>query len=440
MKDNNIFIKERHPELFTKGFTLLALMIASLLCAFAPFLASGLQNNKKEFYLIGGLLFVIFTVLFVRLIYKEFYSSNLLILSSNGFIDNKNVGPNIEIEWTNVSSVKLLGNDEMPYLGISLDNCDIVMAKMKKHVADEMRDNIDDNLPHILIAQNEVYTPVNELKDTFVRFIKESRILNREANQKPKNNPFTTDDVLRAFGKLPPEDNSVEQKSADCETDATNAESTKPEIVKNLPVNEVPTEKIIDINIHNDIEPTADSENTVNLDLPDSFCEFTQNNIDNSSEIPEDVIPTSSNEDDFKNALDTTNISDEINEFLAHAKFSKIDELNKMLNEKDVPYSAVRDDKSDVSGKEDKKEIIEDITNTESKDENTDVEQEPQEASDNYGITSFNYNNDFSIDFPAELYDENEIKVSNDDITFETLIQQTKEFDSNDISNENQDL
>ena len=468
MKEKSIFIKEKHPDLFTKGFTLLGLMIASLICAFAPLLVAGFKNNKSDFYIVGGLLFFVFLALFVRLILKEFHPSNRLILKANGFYDKKSVGADIVIAWTNVASVKLLGDEDMPYLGITLDNSDIVMAKMKKQAADEMRDNIDDNLPHILIAQNEVYTPLNELKETFLKYIREARVLDRDVLQKQKNNPFSSDDVLRAFGQLPPEDKNEDENPIveaeehtdkkvntivyDTVSDSHDSEDQEESADKS------DTEENIEIGIHTD-----ENQNS-SIDFPDSFYEIlsSQENIDDETvednavednavkPLPEDnnvaeaddtidTDPQPINEKTVSNEEYSADLSEEINEFLSNIKFSKITEINNILNNPDVPYSLSREENRDDKKTE---------ADSNEPEQNIDVSQESIEQEvesiqidsieQNSGITSLNDEIDVCIEFPADEFEED--ITSNDDITFENLFLETKIFDDKDSadSDENQ--
>ncbi len=203
--ENIIEIKGVSKNWLAKGVLTLALMLVSLYVALLPFVSLFAKQNALIFYIIGGVAFVAFTAYFVYLLYTECTPKNALILSARGFIDVNNIGQNVEIEWTNVTAVKILGKSNMPYLGITLDNVDIILNKIPKRNADEIRDNINQNLPTILIPQSTVRTPIRELKETFVKFAREARVLGKDAPKKQKNNPFTTDDVLRAFGKLPKE-------------------------------------------------------------------------------------------------------------------------------------------------------------------------------------------------------------------------------------------
>ena len=448
MNENNIFIKEKHPDLFTKGFTLLGLMLASLFCAFAPLLINSLKNNKKDFFIVGGLLFFVFLALFVRLILKEFHPSNLLILKSGGFVDNKNVGQDILIPWTNVASVKLMGDQEMPYLGITLDNSDIVMAKMKKRAVDEMRDNIDDNLPHILIAQNEIYTPLSELKDTFIKFIREARVLDRETPQKAKNNPFSTDDVLRAFGKLPAdtteEDESKDENAANVNTEQIDKklDTIISDVV--LDKKETEVEEHLDIELHTD-----DKKNTTVFDFPDSFYAIfsgNENAEDITEEIAEDNETLTVQEDTCTETNDATvakideqsvnteeyssDLSEEINEFLSNVKFSKITEINKILNDPDAGYSASNEETvQSTEPNSTSTEIVQDVSNDSTTTEHDNI---PTNESSTHGVddgvTKLNVEKDVHIEFPADDFIES--KTSSDDITFENLFLETKLFDN----------
>ncbi len=434
MKENSIFIKEKRKDLFTRGFIVLALMIVSLLCAFAPILMSGINDGAAAFYIIGGLLFTAFLSMFVYLLYKEFHPNILLILGSRGFVDKKNVGDGIEIEWTNVASVKLLGNKEMPYLGITLENSDIVMAKMKKREAEEMRDNIDESLPHILIAQNEVYIPISELKDTFARLVRESRILNSDNTaQKTKHNPFTTDDVLRAFGKLPSNSETHEEYDDYMDVQSDEHDNTDQHIISDMITYTSVEQSSFSAQIELDDTPNS----------PDSDIDIAvASNPSDSADITSD-IETDADEDaavpllSYKPENDDASfdeLSAEINEFFSRAKFSKISELGKILNENDVPYSISKEKPKAENGNEsiqntDSHNLTseETLDHTEESDTNITDSALSQSTVDNNDSVS--YINDFNIVFPDNLFNDNDVQHENSELTFESLIQQSKALD-----------
>ena len=86
-----------------------------------------------------------------------------------------------------------------------------------------MRENIEQSLPTILIPQSSVRISIKELKALFSKFSREARALESDTLKKPKNNPFTTDDVLRAFGKLPKnETNDNPEKDTTPDSDDNN--------------------------------------------------------------------------------------------------------------------------------------------------------------------------------------------------------------------------
>ena len=164
-------IKERKADLLSRGISFLFLTIASLLIACLPLISKIASKTPLPFYIIGGGLFLIFITLFITLIYHEFNPKTVLLLTSTGFVDKKNVGEGIEVQWTNVSSVKLLQRRNIPYLGVTIENSDIIIAQMKKGLADEMRENIEENLPSVLISQEDVRISVNNLNDIFIKYI-----------------------------------------------------------------------------------------------------------------------------------------------------------------------------------------------------------------------------------------------------------------------------
>ena len=280
------------------------------------------------------------------MLFKESKPANALILSSRGFIDTKNVGPDIVIELTNVSSVKLLGKKDMPCLGITLENSDIVMARMKKKEIEEMRENIEENLPNILISQKDVRASVKELKDIFVKFVREARILNNESTKTTKNNPFTTDDVLRAFGKLPMEPKEEEKPTVndDCvipaPTSETNATPVNDTIV---PEEDDATNKALP---NDEADPfyallQKEINTTVNEQEPTDVPEQSNEKSDDNSEASDEESIEDTAEEAVDEAVENQEMSDEMKELMSRARSSKISELEKILNEKDIPTTHI---------------------------------------------------------------------------------------------------
>ncbi len=306
MNDKQIQIKERSRGYFTKGIFFLILMTVSLLYAFYPILSSREVSGVTYFYALGGGAFAIFTGFFVFLLYKEFKPDNAFILNAHGFTDIYNVGKEIEIEWTNVASVKIMGKNEAPFLGISLEDNDIVMSKMAKNKAEIMRENIEEGLPSILVSQSDVRTPVSELKDMFSKFIREARILEKDTAKKQKANPFTTDDVLRAFGQLPKEN---EEATVDTEE---SAEKIQQEIAEDVIENTIVVETV-----NTETDTATNAEIIEQLLVPEQT---------NENEVAEEVVEAE------EETLDEE-MPQEIKDILARAKSSKITELEKMLSD-----------------------------------------------------------------------------------------------------------
>ena len=370
MNDNHIEIKERRASLVAKGIIFLFLAVFSLSIALLPYIIDEFKNNALTFYLAGGIAFCFFATMFIFLLFKECKPDNIIVLNSRGFIDNKNVGPNIEIEWTNVATVKLMGKKETPYLGITLENSDLVMAHMKKQYVEEMRENIEEGLPHILLSQKEIRYPINELKDLFVKFAREARALKNDVPSKPKNNPFTTEDVLRAFGQLEPlSDDNKEEEAAKTESKASSESNQSNEYsYQNLRSSYSDESEIYDDeedekafeeesgeieeikSVDSFYEMLLKKTETVNTDknveeqkteVSESALEDTP--VDNKPEAYESSSPDSQteNDEDLTEDIDAV-LNEDIIELLSKAKSSKISEIEKLLNEKDVPYSAVR--------------------------------------------------------------------------------------------------
>ncbi len=302
MNNKYIEIKEQRKDAFVKEILFLVLAIVSLTAALLPFILEAARKTPGPFFLLGGVAFAVFATLFLFNIFKDFKPNNALILNPKGFIDIKNVGDDIEIEWTNVSTVKLLGKGSTPFLGISLENIDIIMEKMKRNEAEIIRENLEDGLPAILISQSDVKTPIKQLRDIVIEYVKESRTLYNdspkiEVKKEKKHNPFTTTAVLRAFGQTP--ENNKEDN-----TTKTTAAPEKDSFYDTLQATYA----------------TPGAENKV--------------------PSPESIV------DDNNESLNNDDMPEEIRELLSRAKSSKISELGKILAEKDTPYSLVREEPS----------------------------------------------------------------------------------------------
>ena len=345
MNDNHIEIKERRSSLIAKGIIFLFLSVFSLTITLLPYLVHEFKEKATAFYLGGGITFCCFATIFVFLLFKECKPDSIIILNSRGFKDFKNVGANVEIEWTNVASIKLMGKKETPYLGITLENADIVMAHMKKPYAEDMRENIEEGLPHILLSQRDIRYPINELKELFVKFTREARALKNDIPSKPKNNPFTTEDVLRAFGKL---DTIEEEKEA-----SENKEDESP-----INCNETISEEPNKISYTESLDKENNSNKNENISI-DSFYETllkqsetlirpAQNEnatttVENNEQVSFILQNEESNDEKSNNDL-----SNEFEELMSKARSAKIAEIEKMLNENDVPYSTLRETRSSV--------------------------------------------------------------------------------------------
>ena len=414
--ENIIEIKKQNKNWFLNGFIYLFMMISSLFIALLPIINEFAKSNELTFVFVGIIVFLISAILYAINIFTVLKPKNAIVLSAHGFIDCINVGDGIEIEWTNVSAVKMLGKSNMPFLGVTLENTDLILSKMSKNLATEMRENIDQNLPTILIPQSKVKAPIKELKDTFAKFAREARALEKESQQKQKNNPFTTDDVLRAFGKLPKEEEVIDTNQDDEELgiltenndipidDNLNYQSNE----MNVPCmteTEAEIEEIEDDNLDDSvegddlsngiIEPTVDVDLTYNYNIANNaeigITDAKDYEIKYVSpfEIPneigdenstsgsgkqsasdhfyeelrqkailknDDSVSNSSNSNDTrvtKDASDSADqneeMPDEIKDILSRAKSSRISQIEKLLNESDIPFSLSRENNNSLN-------------------------------------------------------------------------------------------
>ena len=345
MNESNINIKERNSNMLVQGVLYLFGSVMSLIIALTPFLSSDAMKIKTVFYIVGGALFALFASMFVLLLYKECNPKNAIVITSRGFYDRNNIGEGILVEWTNVASVKMLKRNQNPFFGIILENTDIVLAQMNKKNSEEMRENIEENLPHIIISQKDVRTPIKDINDIFVKLIRESRVLKHDSDREAKNNPFTTDDVLRAFGKLPAKEEDVTQDAVDEVIDQQNDE---------VPANNVSAASPAPATVNK--EP-QDAEESVN---EDSFYAALKQKTDKNN-LHEELSTTSKSTSTVSNKEDKTDViieetddipddmPDEIKEILAKSRSSKISEIEKLLTDSDTPISHRKQQQEEIA-------------------------------------------------------------------------------------------
>ncbi len=340
MANSSIEIKGQQRDWLIKGFIYLGLMIMSLAFAFIPLLIGGMGSANIIFYALGGISFAAFTALFVLLLYKVCNPGVALILSARGFIDKKNVGEKILIEWTNVSSIKQLGKKGYLYLGISLENTDIVIAKMKSREAEEMRENLNDNLPAILISQSEIQMPIKDLKDLFTKFAREARVFTQNTNTENSNIKHNIEENAPLENTVITSEENNNQTTVEQLFDETNStessevsvveiETATPEVTSTD--NEVQT---IANNFYEELLKQAETEST--SENPISI-ENKQTQLSNQTEDTSPLMPNNNisenQEENIKPEEDTIVISQEFTDILNSARSTKIAELDKILND-----------------------------------------------------------------------------------------------------------
>lgn len=439
--NNTICIKEKNKGLFTKGVLYLSLMIISLILTFLPVFIRKLADNSILFYCIGGLFFLISTVLFVLLLANELKPKDILILSSDGFYDLKNIGENLKVEWPNISSVKILGKKETPYLGINFENCDILIANMSKKNASEMRENINEGLPHVLISQSEIRYSVKDLKEEIIKHVRDSRVVINELAKITKNNPFSTEDVLRAFGKLPLEEEETPAKNEIKETLSTISEEFSSH--NNESVIENTTDTVVDVHSNNEVDSDsfysilqvqlAEQDQSIQTNKNDESAR--ENDTSEQNEQKTITLPGSTDSDN--------DLSEEMKAILSLARSSKINEIEKMLSDNNTPVTFnINSDFSQESNDtlNDSKKSAEDIDNyfgtstVESKSKNNDDLHNDIDSFQGINIKSKKVDvedtnstaiDEYKIELPGELYQDDDSDI---DMTLATL------FSKNDSS------
>ncbi len=354
MQNNHIVIKDQQKDWLLKGFIYLALMILSLAITFIP-LFTEIESGKLIFYIAGGLAFTTFTTLFAILLYKVSNPGIALILNAHGFIDKKNVGDRIVIEWTNISAIKQLGKKDMPYLAISLENEDAILAQMKSKEADAMRENLNNNLPAILIAQNEIRMPIKELKEIFTKYAREARTLASEnENVKEKVNPYDSNDVLKTFvadiGKTEADNADTTPVAEEVATDIVES----PAYQETQPITE-PAQPIISNNFYEELLKQAETEVATetdnNLEVTQTpNIEFQiQENVENTTQAPVSLTDIFDKPENDTNKDNTIVISQEFTDILNHARATKVLELDKILNSKEIDSISDQSTPSEIS-------------------------------------------------------------------------------------------
>lgn len=370
MNENIFEIKEKRSGYFAKGIVFLILAVLTLFIALFPYAFPYLKINTLLFLIPGGIGFIAFAILFVSHLNRECVPGNAMVLTDNGFTHFSSTG-DLEIEWTNVASIRLYGQSDSPCLGIYLENVDIVSAKLKNKYSETIRFNIEEGLAPILIYQSDVRIKLTRLKEILTEYVRNSRNVEKKDNEKSKHNPFTTEDVLRAFGKLPKDEvaddsndvinnETVDQEGFDgdlnealCESFATddtisneenNTESSESNSDESMSEsdsekNTFPCGDTIIFNTSKDEEEEEEEEE--NDESADDVAEDTHCTNETSADecdvddiailLTETKLETSSSSDD--------DLPEEFIDLLSKAKSTKINELEKILNEKDIPYS-----------------------------------------------------------------------------------------------------
>ncbi len=349
MKDERIIIRKRSKNFLIEGFIYLVLIIASLVVALIPFISPDIKT-KTPFYLIGGIALAVFAALFIRLLIAQSKPSEALILEKRGFTDLMNIGQGITVDWTNVSSAKLLGKDGNATISVTLENSDIVISKMKHSPAQALRKNIEEGEPAISWKQSDIMMPITELKSLIDDYMRDSRQVVTE-QKKGKNNPFSSDDVLRAFGQFPSQVKEEKNESVASEISDIKAESSarrKKEAPKDdffEALKEVAISKKAEAKTERPpVEPVG-----IIKDIPKDIPAET------APEASDKTITFSKETDSVKNRpiepIEDEYMPEEIRKILSEAHSEKISELGKMLSEKGLPYSYEKNSKPQTDDK-----------------------------------------------------------------------------------------
>ncbi|MBQ0109115.1 MAG: hypothetical protein KBS44_02400, partial [Clostridiales bacterium] len=349
MKDERIIIRKRSKNFLIEGFIYLVLIIASLVVALIPFISLNIKT-KTPFYLIGGIALVVFAALFIRLLIAQSKPSEALILEKRGFTDLMNIGQGITVDWTNVSSAKLLGKDGNATINVTLENSDIVISKMKHSPAQALRKNIEEGEPAISWKQSDIMMSITELKSLIDDYMRDSRQVVTE-QKKGKNNPFSSDDVLRAFGQFPAQPKEEKNESAPSDISEVKEESSTVK-QKEAPKDDF-FEALKEVAVTKKAETKAEKPPVESAEVfKDVPKEAPAENVPEASDktitFGEELRPVKNRpiepiEDEY--------MPEDIRKILSGAHSEKISELGKMLTEKGLPYSYEKNSKPQTDDK-----------------------------------------------------------------------------------------
>lgn len=169
-------VKKSLGAFLLKGIFSLVMFLLSLCCCLLPKIF-GVNADYTLYILIVGILgCVYFSFFFMMVVISGIKPADALVLTESGIYDFVTYpGKGLFIDWENVSSVKIIGSEKCPILGIELYDTEIFLGTVKKSIGNEIRANIEAGLPAIVIKQSDLATRLSQITPAFNDFINATR-------------------------------------------------------------------------------------------------------------------------------------------------------------------------------------------------------------------------------------------------------------------------
>lgn len=200
MRNDNITIQQRNGSFLKFGLIFLALLLVGMFLISLRFLSFGPKEDPLRLILTvaGGVLAAAGLIGYVLFLIRGAKKKDALIITNKGFTNLLAGGKEgVYVEWITVKSLKVFGLRKSPMLGITLVNDDDYMQCLSGKDLREAQYNRSIGLPVITIAQKDVRTDIEELKNLFSRMIKgaiswENYSRQEQKKEPPRPNEFKT--------------------------------------------------------------------------------------------------------------------------------------------------------------------------------------------------------------------------------------------------------
>ncbi|MDD4422425.1 MAG: hypothetical protein PHD46_05260, partial [Eubacteriales bacterium] len=194
MFNREFHIKKNAGAFILKGtFSLIMAIIALACCLIAKL--SYISSEYLTYIIIAGLLGCgYFFFLYTMTVISALKPLDALVLTEKGIYDFVTYPEKgLFIDWENVSSVRFIGTDKSPLLGIELYDADIIIDSLKKTSGEEIRANIESGLPPIIIKQSDIGVSISKIIPAFNDFINATRPIPGSVSGSGLNSYTSTD-------------------------------------------------------------------------------------------------------------------------------------------------------------------------------------------------------------------------------------------------------